>query len=240
MTTMDSAAIGELLEAMRPSLESMAADILKTTLAQTPLPQLIPASVISNGSSGEVTVLPDGPAGGASIVVQTLIGYPPIGERVMLLFQPPAGSFIIGYIGEDPAPQGALGMVQRTTDAGPFTALVAIGGVTRTVTVKANRLTVATFSLRDGYSSIAGDVFEVFLRRDGTVIESQILDTRVANQGSDGMTISAPEINVPAGSHTYDIAAGRLVGTGNCFMQATATQPMTLLIEDRGSSLKLP
>lgn len=237
---MDSETIGELLAEFQPHLESMASEILRSALAQIPLPNFVPASVVSNGTSGEVTVLPDGPAGGTSIIAQTLIGYPQINARVMLLFQPPSGVFIVGYMGENPGPQGALGMVQRTTDAGPFTALVAIGSMSRTVTVKANRLTVATFALRDGYSSVSGDVMEVFIRRDGATIESQLLDTRVLNQGSDGMTITAMELNVAAGSHTYDIAAGRVVGTGNCFIQATAAQPMSLLIEDRGSSLLLP
>lgn len=95
---MDSASIGELLEAIRPHLERMAAGIIRATLDQMPLPILTPASVVSVGTAGEVTVLPDGPAGGSNIVVQTLIGYPAVGARVMLLFQPPSGTFIIGHM----------------------------------------------------------------------------------------------------------------------------------------------
>lgn len=48
-----------------------------------------------------VTVTLDGDT--TQVVVYSLVGLPAVGARVMVMFVPPAGSYIIGYAGQQPA-----------------------------------------------------------------------------------------------------------------------------------------
>lgn len=96
--------VGALLDLLRPFLQEMAAEAVRVALAHTEVPTLIPASVVAHDiTSGISTVLPDGPAGGANIPARSLVGRLTIGTRVMLMFQPPSGVFVVGIIGNNPA-----------------------------------------------------------------------------------------------------------------------------------------
>lgn len=234
--------IGAMLDQLRPFMAGMAADVLEQAREQSPAPTFHPATVEGvDPVSGTLLVLPDGSP--QSIRVATLISQPGVNRRVMLMFMPPSGVFAVGHIsGDEAAPRGTLGgPVYKTIDpTGITNVLVAIGSMTRTVVVGSNRLIKVSVALRGVYSTIANDVLEIAVRRDGAAfMASGFYTGPVANNLCQGGTLLGTDLAVNAGVHTYDVTAQRVVGTGSCAI-STGNDPMQLLIEDAGSSLLLP
>lgn len=109
----DETDVGFLLDQLRPYLAGHASDIVTRAIRSGSVPALQPATVVdADVTSGVVMVRPDGD-GTVDVPAATLVGIPAPGSRVMLLYQPPAGVFVVGYIGPMRRPRPVGGRWQR-------------------------------------------------------------------------------------------------------------------------------
>lgn len=110
----DDRDVGVILDLLRPYLAQQIADAVAETTRLGRIPVLQPATVVdTNTASGVIDVIPDGGDSGATVPAATLIGIPEFGSRVMLQYEPPAGVFVVGYIGPRRQPHVATGRWQR-------------------------------------------------------------------------------------------------------------------------------
>lgn len=105
--------VGVLLDRLRPYLANFASDVVAQAGRLGQMPTLQPATVVdTNTATGVIDVMPDG-GGVTQVPAASLIGMPEFGSRVMLLYQPPAGVFVVGYIGPQRQPHVTGGLWQR-------------------------------------------------------------------------------------------------------------------------------
>lgn len=221
---------------------------IERALSQMKQPMLNPGTVLSvDPTTATCTVAPDG-SPGVSISCQILTVQPRVSERVMVLLQPPHGAFVIGFTQGD-LDMGRGLLASRFHHADDFTTttttLAQIPDLSAGVNVMQRRVVKLTMCIRGCYSSVADDKIEIFLTRDFTdpsavTVGSGILDTgHIALNGSAGTTITAYDIDPPAGGHTYAAWWNRAAGTGICHLSPTSYAPLRLLVEDDGSALML-
>lgn len=161
--------IGPLLDQMRPYLLEMAAEAVRSALGAVRVPSLVPGTVTAiDMTSGKATVLPDG-QNSSSLTVPSLVGMPLVGQRVMLLFQPPSGVFIAGVIDD-----------RRTL----------LTGVTPVVYVATNRVS-GTINYGATFSSVpevvatveTGSFFDIMVNWTNTPGLSSVAYTTVTRAG---------------------------------------------------------
>jgi hypothetical protein len=106
---------------------------------------------------------------------------------------------------------------------------VDLTSLTVAVTVGTTRRLRITGSV--GFTSTVGDVATVVIKEGAT----QLNVGQVQVQSAASLTVTASVVLTPtSGSHTYKLAARRETGSGNVQMNANATNPAFILVEDIG------
>jgi hypothetical protein len=130
-------------------------------------------------------------------------------------------------------PWGTLpgGYAQITANQAAITAEVDVTGLTVTVTVGANRR-IRISACANIAATVADDVAELRIKEGVTVLSFWDGVVRVVGGGQ----TMAPQVTLTptAGVHTYKIAATLAIGTGSITVQAGATFPAFILVEDIG------
>lgn len=230
--------IGSLLDQMRPYLQGMAAEAVRVALEQTEVPTLVPASVIAvDRPSGICTVLPDGPLGGSNIAAKTLVGAPGVGQRVMCLFRPPSGVFVVGFADGTPpwsSAWGFIGYATRTTDQTPITVTVD-QGVSVTFTAVAGRRYMLSASANAG-STISPDLMMGFITNAANTILRRYYQANMIAGGNSMLGQGFMFVTPAAGPITYKLRFERNIGTGNITVYGDGSQTYgpQLLVEDVG------
>lgn len=128
-------------------------------------------------------------------------------------------------------PQGTLGYAPATVSQGSITAEVDLTSLTVTVTTTASRrIKISGWAFFN--SSVANDIVRFLIQQDGVQVASGAAILPVTfNVGVPVFAVLTPS----AGSHTYKLRAARDSGTGNVSMNASATFPAFILVEDIGT-----
>jgi hypothetical protein len=135
--------------------------------------------------------------------------------------------------------QGVLGInAGGTSDVGPTSGSTTLDVATAsavTIAATGRRLRI-TGTWRGITGSNSGDVFAMRLQEGSTVLteSNQIIVT--ASVGHNGGTIDAYVDSPSAASHTYKMTITRLTGTGTATVQAAATYPIRVTVEDVGTT----
>lgn len=108
-------------------------------------------------------------------------------------------------------------------------------GLNKAVTVGTGRRLRISF-MSDNHGSGAADIFAYNLVDGTTILRAFTVPANSANVVD--ATYSATGFvvvdNLTAGAHTFKLQIQHVVGSGSCWMAASATAPSTLLIEDLG------
>lgn len=130
-------------------------------------------------------------------------------------------------------PGGWIGYNESTTNQGSIAGTeVDITGLTATVTVGTSRRIRITVELSLS-SSVANDVPSLRIKEGTTQLQSR--EEHLGSVVGALAAISASVVLTPtAGSHTYKATLVRAVGTGTLVVNASATAPAFLLVEDIG------
>jgi hypothetical protein len=130
-------------------------------------------------------------------------------------------------------PAGVLGYAQVTASQGTYTALTDLTGLAVTVTVGSGRRIRITGWAGQG-SSTATDTMLLAIVEDATAIENAHVSAPGTTGGHFGSVVSV--VRQPtAGVHTYKLQGQRLTGAGNITMEASATVPAWIMVEDVGT-----
>lgn len=130
--------------------------------------------------------------------------------------------------------RGCLGYVQVVANQGPITAEVDLTGLAVAVTVAAGRRVKITGAIELESSVAADDVGGYIYEGVGQLTRFYHCSVDTANRGYRGE--GSVTITPTAGAHTYKLRAGRIQGTGNLFMGASAPIPAFILVEDIGAA----
>ena len=177
--------LGKILDMLRPYLARQVADTVAGTARLGRIPTLQPATVIdTNTATGVIDVLPDG-GGTTTVPAATLVGIPEFGSRVMLLYEPPAGVFVVGYIGARRSPHLAGGYWRRS--------------VTQSITPAT--LTAMSFDNAvfdsDGYiGSIPGTTFTIPTQQSGRYLFTAAAAFTPVPPGRASIELNAPTYSV--------------------------------------------
>lgn len=138
-------------------------------------------------------------------------------------------------------PKGIIGYASTSTVTGSIGGSVTdITGVTVTPTTGASRLLVVTVYIPRIASDTANDAVEVYIKQDGTIIESCFADLSARTAGGSGgnpIHFATAPFTVAAGSYTWKASAVR--STGGSGVLATVTDSDSLAwisVEDKGPS----
>lgn len=143
---------------------------------------------------------------------------------------------LVGYGGVDWAPRdagGQLGYAQAVVNQATISAEVQLTSLNVTVTVGSGRRIKIT-----GHGQVNNDatlgICHGRIRESTTELGKWIFDDLVANGFALGeaSTILTPS----AGSHTYNLTLWKLSGAGTITLEATATHPAFILVEDIGAA----
>lgn len=127
------------------------------------------------------------------------------------------------------APSSTLGYAQITADQTTITTITPITGLSVNVVVPAGRRLKIT-AKAELLSTVSADKGSIFIRQDGTIIQGAAtgLDVTPRNYSAVAEIVVTPS----AGAHTYTVDAERTNGTGSMTVNASATSPAFLLVED--------
>lgn len=127
-----------------------------------------------------------------------------------------------------------LGYAEVTANQGSITAEVDLTSLTVTVTVGSNRRIRITGYVPALSSSVAGDGGRLSIKESTTLL--QLAQDEIGSTAAGASpTLIAQTVEMPsAGSHTYKLTAQRVSGTGTLTMNADATFPAYILVEDIG------
>jgi hypothetical protein len=191
-----------------------------------------------------ITVLCDGDT--VNIMATSMVGTVAAGNRVYVLFVPPSGNFIVGFIGPRPLGQ-SIGSAYFTggttgTSSGSET-LAAAWTATDTFIVQPKR--VAKLTLVTGVTTNSAVVGALQVRvRESSSLSSNVLVfiQFLIAAGSSSFGLTAVGIgycyngaNVPV-SFLPRVTALRTLGTGNYSVSGDSTLPMTLTGVDIGAT----
>ena len=119
----------------------------------------------------------------------------------------------------------------RTGPAGPFSALTQ--GLLTPASVMGDgvRKFKIGVHIRSASGTVATDVFDFHIQRDGVTIASHTScagsNAVIIHSGITFFTVDTPSV----GAHAYTLAAALVNGTGILTLNATATQPMDMTVE---------
>lgn len=123
-----------------------------------------------------------------------------------------------------------LGYSEVVANQGPFTAATDLTGLASTVNVIAGHTIKITGHVH-GSSTANDDGIQLSIREGGTTLQ---LDRETLSTVGAGLrSLFSEVVETPsAGSHTYKLTMERSDGSGNITMQAGATIPAYILVED--------
>lgn len=125
---------------------------------------------------------------------------------------------------------------KKTANQAGITTEVVLSSLTVAGSVEANRILKISLSMRSMQASVAGDIYQLSVKENGGIVGEWNLYFPVANLGINGGTFTT-FVTPSAGAVTYVAYATRIVGTGSGTIEASATGPATLIVEDIGSTL---
>lgn len=127
-------------------------------------------------------------------------------------------------------PKGKVGFAQVTAAQGTITTVVDLTSLTVTFTALASRYYRITGFVNNFTSSVTTDRADLIIA-DGSSVQIAAATTSVSTPTA---LICFAVLQPGAGSKTYKLRAQRGAGTGNVSMNASATTPAFILIEDIG------
>jgi hypothetical protein len=130
-------------------------------------------------------------------------------------------------------PWGIMGIAQAVANQGSITAEVDLTSLTITLTAVANRRLLLWVEGRSFFSTVANDILGIRLKEGGTQLMERYSTAIGASTGSNFPGTRVP-ITPTAAAHTYKATALRASGTGTLTVEAAATYPLTLFLEDKG------
>lgn len=139
----------------------------------------------------------------------------------------------------DDLAQGVLAFAQITANAGPTSGTTALDVVTAAAITPAaaNRRLRITAHIRSVTGTVASDTFELRIREGSTqlnAISFQIINTAVPQWSGDlSHIVEGPTV----ASHTYKLSLVRTSGTGTATLEAAATYPCQITVEDCGTTV---
>lgn len=128
--------------------------------------------------------------------------------------------------------QGSIGYAQVTANQTTITTVVDLTGLTVTATLVAGRRVKITAQV-GFFSTIADDVVVCNIQEGATILSSFASPQRPASWGL--VMTGSVVIQPSAAAHTYKLTMARDTGTGTVTMQASATRPAFILVEDIGT-----
>lgn len=144
------------------------------------------------------------------------------------LTNPAAGKLAIGSV---VIAGGQIAYAEVTANQATITTAVDLTSLTTTLTLVANRRVRITGFIKM-FSSVANDIGRLLIDGDGTTL--QIAQTLLPSTSQSVFLTCSVVVTPTAASHTYKLQAARGAGTGNITMQAAATNPAFILVEDLG------
>jgi hypothetical protein len=128
-------------------------------------------------------------------------------------------------------PGGWLGYAEVTSNQGSITSGVDLTGLTVSPTADSSRCLKITAKVQIE-STASGDQAELRILEDGSIVQ---YGRMLMSSSGNAVTITIVSVRTPAaGSHTYKLQAARSSGSGTLTMDASATTPCMILVEDIG------
>ena len=125
---------------------------------------------------------------------------------------------------------------QRTTDTSAFSAETDVVTAPAFTPISSSRLIKITAFFRGWQASVATDIFAVRLKEGATQLQEKLIRSQSAGTGSDGNFIQVYVASPSAAAHTYKLTGVRLSGTGTMTLQADATYPCQIIVQDIGAA----
>ena len=144
---------------------------------------------------------------------------------------------LVGYGGTDWAPRdagGQLGYAEAVANQAGITTIVDLTSLSVAVTVGTGRRVKLTGFLPSVACTAADNTMQLKIQEGATVLVSVDHGNPTANTGD---FMRAERILSPsAGAHTYKLTLARVVGAGSLNVNASATSPAFVLVEDIGAA----
>lgn len=132
------------------------------------------------------------------------------------------------------APKGQLGYSEATASQAGITTIVDLTNLSVVVNVIARRRIKLTGFLPSVSCTAADNTMQLKIQEGATVLVSVDTGNPTANTGD---FMRAERVLTPSvGLHTYKLTLARVVGAGSLTVNASATSPAFVLVEDIGAA----
>lgn len=158
--------LGFWLEELRPELMQAFGEIKEHVDVGLSMSRLSPGTVLSTAASGKPTVQLDAPAGtevssSSGVPCMSVIGPQPTGARVMVLYDPPSGFYVVGSATNQPPWNTEWGKIYsngpQAADMTPITTIQDLPGFSATwLAVSGRRYRTTGWSAAG--STVSGDI----------------------------------------------------------------------------------
>lgn len=198
--------------------------------------QIQNSTTAGNGTTleGEVIITPSAGTHTYKLTLELSAGTGTVGMAAGATF--PAFILIEDVTGGSPAvnavnvPVGQLAYAQVVANQGSITTETALTGLSVNIVVPAGRNLRVRGKVNAAITSGVGDQINLRIKQDGTTIQEAPNRETFAN-GALEIPIEAI-VSPSAGAHTYNLTLGRDTGSATITMQAGASFPAFLLVED--------
>jgi hypothetical protein len=102
--------------------------------------------------------------------------------------------------------------------------------------ISATRLIRVSIHVRGINGSVANDAFSYKIKEGATQLNEETVWSLSSGTGSPGFDMEHYIPNPSAAAHTYKMTGVRSTGTGNQVVQAAATYPCQIIVEDVGAA----
>jgi len=134
--------------------------------------------------------------------------------------------------------QGVLGRAQSTSNVGPTsgTTILDILSAPAVTIAATNRLIKITIQWRGINVATDPGIYSVMIREGSTKLNEQNKKVETTGTGQQGGTMTHYIASPSAASHTYKMSIQRASGTGTATVEADATFPIQVLVEDASTA----
>lgn len=134
--------------------------------------------------------------------------------------------------------QGVLGRASTTTNQGPTsgTTILDILSAPAVTFAAANRLIKVTIQWRGINVATDPGIYSVMIREGSTKLNEQNHKVETTGTGQQGGTLVHWIASPSAAAHTYKFSLQRASGTGTGTVEADATYPIQITVEDCGTA----
>jgi hypothetical protein len=129
-------------------------------------------------------------------------------------------------------PKGVLGYAEITSDIAGIDTIQDLAGLSAAVTVGAGRYVRVTAYVGASTPTVSLDRFQLMIREGSTQLGRE-LRRYTAASAEGGFHVAWVGTPSP-GAHTYKLTCERAAGTGTLTLEASATEPCFILVEDIG------